>query len=79
MLLESSDIEKEITKLQENITNNNKSSKESEIINKKRIWSQRSAKYFRNIIIDIDSYLKYIKQSKLLLYEADNKKKKKNA
>ena len=78
MLIESSDIEKEISKLKENINNNNKSTIGKEITNKNRIWSQKSTGYFRNIIFDINRYLRYIKKSHLLLFDSEDKKKKGN-
>lgn len=69
MLVENSKINKEIK--------DNRYKKEKMTLNKKRIWSQKSSFYFRNIMYDIDRYLKNIKQSRLLLYEVDTNKKRK--
>ena len=69
MLVENSKINKEIK--------DNRYKKEKMTLNKKRIWSQKSSLYFRNIMYDIDRYLKNIKQSRLLLYEVDTNKKRK--
>ena len=75
MLLKSSDIEKEIHNLKENINNSNKSN--IEIIKNKREWSQKSYRNFRNIIKDINKYLINIRQSKNLLFDQEDLKKKK--
>ena len=75
MLLKSSDIEKEIHNLKENINNSNKSN--IEIIKNKRVWSQKSSRNFRNIIKDINKYLINIRQSKNLLFDQEDLKKKK--
>ena len=75
MLLKSSDIEKEIHNLKENIYNSNKSN--IEIIKNKRVWSQKSSRNFRNIIKDINKYLINIRQSKNLLFDQEDLKKKK--
>ena len=72
MMLKTSDIEKEINKIKENINNNNKST--IEIIKNRRIWTQKSTRYFRNIINDINKYLKNIKHSSYLLYDPDDLK-----
>lgn len=54
--------------------NNNNFKKEKESINMNRIWLQKSSPYFRNIILDIDRYIKNIKHSKFLLYGINKKK-----
>ena len=78
MLVDNSDIEKQINKIQENINNSNKSKSEKDLVNNNRIWSQKSQGYFRNIIFDINRYLRTIKQSSLLLSVSEDKKKKTN-
>ena len=78
MLVDNSDIEKQIYKLKENINNSNRSKLDKDIINKNRIWSQKSQGYFRNIIYDINRYLRTIKQEHLLLSVSEDKKKKTN-
>ena len=75
MMRENSDIEKKIDELKENIFNNKKTNKG--ITNKKRIWTQKITSGYNNIIININRYIKNIKQSKLLLDEVGKKKKKK--
>ena len=72
MMLKTSDIEKEINKIKENINNNNKST--IEIIKNRRIWTQKSTINFRNIIYDINKYLKNIRNSSYLLYDPDDLK-----
>ena len=78
MLVDNSDIEKQIYKLKENINNTNRPKLDKDIINKNRIWSQKSQGYFRNIIYDINRYLRTIKQDNLLLSVSEDKKKKTN-
>ena len=78
MLVDNSDIEKQIYKLKENINNTNRPKLDKDIINKNRIWSQKSQAYFRNIIYDINRYLRTIKQEHLLLSVSEDKKKKTN-
>ena len=78
MLVDNSDIEKQIYKLKENINNTNRPKLDKDIINKNRIWSQKSQGYFRNIIYDINRYLRTIKQEHLLLSVSEDKKKKTN-
>ena len=77
MMIRNSDIEKKIDELKENIFNNKKSKLDKCIINKKRIWTQKIASGYNNIIININRYIKNIKQSKILLDEFGKKKKKK--
>ena len=73
MIIENSDIEKQISKLKDNLINNNSNSNKR-ITNNRRIWSQNIHPYISNIIIDIDKYLKTIKKSRMLLnnYEEKN-------
>ena len=78
MLVDNSDMEKQIYKLKENINNTNRPKLDKDIINKNRIWSQKSQGYFRNIIYDINRYLRTIKQEHLLLSVSEDKKKKTN-
>ena len=75
MFLESSDLEKKITTLEENLNNNKKSEFGKEILNKNRVWKQKIPGYYNNIILDINRYLQKIKQSNSLL---DVKRDKKN-
>ena len=71
-MMDNLEIEKKINRLKDNYNNNKKKSSKNNFIEDKRIWTQKTKVYIRNIVLDIKRNVKYIEKQKLLLNEIED-------